>query len=67
MITASELQSSLQLIDHHVEDAIAAMGSGEEDILEASLRDIVEITEELRSYLPGNQDIGEIADGVEAL
>ena len=75
MITADELQNNLILIDHHVDDAIEAMSTGDDDIIEASLRDIKEVTAELRSYLPeryagamegsDEQDIGDIADEVE--
>ena len=76
MITADELQNSLLLIDHHVEDALEAMEVGEDEIIEASLQDIKEVTAELRTYLPEryalalsepNEDIGSIADEVEDL
>ena len=76
MITADELQNNLLLIDHHINDALEAIEAGEDDIVDASLRDIKEVTAELRSYLPEryaatldepDQDIGDIADEVEDL
>lgn len=80
MITADELQNSLLLIDHHVEDALEALANGEDDIVDASMRDIKEVTEELRSYLPqkyasaledaeapNDQDVADIADIADGL
>jgi len=75
MITADELQNSLLLIDHHVEDALEALANGEDDIVDASMRDIKEVTEELRTYLPAKyasaleevpneQAVADIADGL---
>ena len=74
MITAAELQNSLLLIDQHVDGVIEAIEVGEDDIVEATLRDIKEVTADLRSYLPeryaraggpNEQDIGSIADELE--
>lgn len=75
MITADELQSNLQLIDHHVDSVCEALEVGEDDIIEASLEGIKELTAELRSYLPEryaltvqpDENIDTIADGVEDL
>ena len=74
MITADELQNNLLLVDHHVDDALEAIETGDDDIVEASLNDIKEVTAELRSYLPeryaraldgpAGEDIDNIADEV---
>lgn len=77
MITADELQNNLLLIDHHVDDAVEAIEAGEDEIVEAIIKNIKEVTAELRGYLPeryiraldgpGAEDIGNIADEVDEL
>ena len=75
MITADELQNNLMLIENHINDALEALITGEDDIIEANLRDIRDTASELRSYLPERcsaisedvESIGNIADGVDEL
>jgi hypothetical protein len=52
MIAADVLQNHLILISHHVNDALEALENGEDTIVEASLTDIGELVDELKSYLP---------------
>lgn len=51
-MTADVLQNHLILISHHVNDALEALESGDDSIVEASLTDINEIVDELKEYLP---------------
>lgn len=77
MITADELQNTLLLIEHQIGGALEALEAGEDEIVEATLKDIKEATVELRSYLPerytgppdgpNEQDIGDIAQEVDEL
>ena len=52
MIPADVLQNNLILIAHHVNDALEALESGDDSIVEASLVDINEMVDELKAYLP---------------
>jgi hypothetical protein len=52
MIAADVLQNHLILMSHHVNDAMEALENGEDTIVEASLKDIGEIVDELKSFLP---------------
>jgi len=54
MIAADVLQNHLILMSHHVNDAMEALENGEDTIVEASLKDIGEIVDELKSFLPKN-------------
>ena len=61
MIPADVLQNHLLLIEHHVNDCLEALETGDDSIVEASLTDINEIIDELKDYLPK-----ELATEVEA-
>ncbi|MCK9557022.1 MAG: hypothetical protein M0R50_03145 [Candidatus Cloacimonetes bacterium] len=52
MIPLDVLQNHLILISHHVEDAFEALEDGDDSVVEASLRDINEIVDELKDYFP---------------
>lgn len=52
MIPADVLQNNLILIAHHVDDALEALDDGDDTIVEASLKDIGEMVDELKAYLP---------------
>ena len=54
MIPADILQNNLILIEQHVEEALEALENGDDSIIEASLSDIREMTDELKAYLPKN-------------
>ena len=52
MIPANVLFENLVLLEHHIGDAQEAMEEGDNDVLDASLSDMHDIIDELKSYLP---------------
>lgn len=54
MIPADTLQNHLILIEQHVEEALEALENSDDSIIEASLEDIRDMVDELKSYLPKN-------------